>query len=193
MQEELSKALPRLKDWWNIQNDRMDLDTNFIYKCNTFNEVIGNLKKLNMEQFRKSAILKYTLRRWYNFHTAMFVERIFKKHYRVTSAENSKDKEKDFYIDGISFDHKNLILPQKFKKIYNFTSEKEIIQWLYDNQSQEWRKHNKSRIFLWFTNIEDKVKFDKIEIIINNFLSNRIERIKLWDDLYSKILFIWTI
>ena len=193
MQEELLKALPRLKDWWSIQNDRMDLDTNFIYKCNTFDEVIDNLKKLNMEQAQKKATLTYTLRRWYNFHTAMFVESIFKKHYRVTGVENNKDKEKDFYIDGISFDHKNLILPKKFQQIYNFNAEKEIIHWLYDNQSQQWRKHNKNRIFLWFNKVEDKVKFDVIEIIINNFLSNRIERIRLWDYLHSKILFIWTI
>jgi hypothetical protein len=56
----------------------------------------------------------------------------------------------DFTIKGISFDHKTSVFPKGFGKSISYAKDnpKELIEWLYENQSQEQRKHLKNRLFV---------------------------------------------
>ena len=60
---ELEKALNIMKDTWQRQNNTDDNLTNFIYNCNSLDEIIKVSKSKNLD-------LNYVLHRWYNFKTS---------------------------------------------------------------------------------------------------------------------------
>jgi len=110
----------------------------------------------------------------------MAVEDIFASHSNVIANKNSYDKLVDFTIEGIPFDHKTSVFPKGFNNSYEFAkqNEKKLIQWLYDNQSQQGRKHLKNRLFIilydknnqhWKMKSEIMKLKKEIDIFVDNF------------------------
>ena len=90
------------------------------------------------------------------------------------------DKNKDFFINSIPFDHKSTVLPKKYNNTFeiNDENEQELLTWLYMNQSQQGRKHLKNRLFLVFydknTNDHWKLKAELtlIDKVVDEYLSS---------------------
>ena len=100
---------------------------------------------------------------------------------------NTKDKFVDFYIDDIPFDHKTTVFPKGFKKSipYAIEHKKELIEWLYNNQSAEQRQHFKNRLFIVLIDYDNQAEHWKLKAeilwlkkIISTYLS-KFDRIKL--------------
>ncbi len=144
LENELKKRLPIPYKWGSKQTDAKDKATNFIYETYSFKTLLERSKHLD------ESMRNYALNRWYNFWSAMAVENIFVSHPNIHANKNHRDKLVDFTINTIPFDHKTSIFPKGFGKSFSYAKEnkKELIQWLYDNQSQEGRKHLKNRLFI---------------------------------------------
>lgn len=144
VERELKKRLLYQYRWGRKQSNSWDIDTNFIYKTYSFESLLKKTEQFSQE------LKDYALNRWFNFWSAMAAEDIFASHSNVVANKNSYDKLVDFTIDDIPFDHKTSIFPRGFNKSYEYAREnkKELIQWLYDNQSQQSRKHLKNRLFI---------------------------------------------
>lgn len=144
VERELKKRLDYPYRWGRKQSNDWDQKTNFIYKTYSFEKLLQRTELFNQE------LRDYALNRWYNYWSAMAAEDIFSQHNNVKANKNIYDKLVDFTIDQIPFDHKTSIFPKGFGKSFKYAKEhkKELIQWLYENQSQEGRKHLKNRLFI---------------------------------------------
>ncbi len=137
--------------WGKKQNDIWDRHTRFIYETATWEELIEIVKhKVETEHFKKREFFQYAANRWYNFWSAMAVERIFTEIDGIEPALNQKDRLVDFNLFGINFDHKTSVFPKGFRQtiLYAQNHEEELLYWLYKNQSQQSRKHLENRLFL---------------------------------------------
>jgi hypothetical protein len=150
IENELKKRLAYPYTWGRRQSDRFDQATRFIYSTFSFDELLRESEKRFNQQEEGKEYLNYALNRWYNFWSAVAVERIFCALPGVQSAVNPRDRLVDFTIGGITFDHKTSVFPKNFSQS-QATSQKDprsLIQWLYDNQSQEGRRHFGNRLFI---------------------------------------------
>ena len=140
----LKKRLVYPYRWGRKQSNSWDRETNFIYTTYGVNSLLKKSLHLSSE------LRDYALNRWYNFWSAMAVEEIFTSHPNIVAHKNSYDKLVDFTIDNIPFDHKTSVFPKGFNHSYTYAREheKELIAWLYENQSQQGRKHLKNRLFI---------------------------------------------
>ena len=174
VERELKKRLVYPYRWGRKQSNSWDNDTNFIYKTYSFEALLRKTENFSKE------LRDYALNRWYNFWSAMAVEDIFASHENVIPNKNSYDKLVDFTIDNIPFDHKTSIYPKGFNKPFEYArnNPKELIQWLYDNQSQQGRKHLKNRLFVvlydknnqhWKMKAEILKLKKNIDIYVDNF------------------------
>ena len=138
--------------WGRKQNNDWDNKTNFIYTTFSFSTLLKNNESLNQQ------LQQYALNRWYNFWSAMAVEFLFATHLKVKPNKNAFDKLIDFKIDGVYFDHKTSVFPAGFNQSFEYAknNKKELIEWLYQNQSQEGRKHFKNRLFIAFIKQNNK-------------------------------------
>ncbi len=161
LEKELQKRFCIPYEWGGKkQNNRDDKRSNFIYKAPFFVYVQHMIAKNECED-----IASYTMNRWYNFWSAKAVESIFTKNNYITANKNTKSKTVDFTFydietkQYIGFDHKTTVLPRYFwKKIHDFLEtnsvknlhvfDEELVGWLYENQSQQQRKHWKNRFFV---------------------------------------------
>ena len=136
--------------WGRKQADIWDSQTNFIYSISDFDDVVARVYDEFHTHSKYADLRNYALNRWYNFQSAMAVEYIFNAHPLVRKVQNDKDKEKDFYIKGIAFDHKTSVYPKGFGQEIDFAlaNPKELAKWLYINQSSQQRFHAKNRLFL---------------------------------------------
>jgi len=144
VETELTKRLLYPYHWGRKQSNSWDRDTNYIYTTYSANMVIVKGSHLSKE------MVDYALNRWYNFWSAKAVEEIFALSSRVKPNINVYDKLVDFKIDDIPFDHKSTIFPRGFGRSYEYAreNEDELIEWLYQNQSSEGRRHLKNRLFI---------------------------------------------
>lgn len=144
IENELKKRVSLPYKWGRKQNNDWDKKTNFIYTTFSFSTLLKNNEPLNQ------VLQEYALNRWYNFWSAMAVEFLFASHLKVKPNKNAFDKLVDFQIDAIYFDHKTTVFPVGFNQSYQYAknNKKELIEWLYNNQSQEGRKHFKNRLFI---------------------------------------------
>jgi len=144
VERELKKRLIYPYRWGRKQSNSWDNDTNFIYQTYSFESLLRKTKHFSQ------ALQNYALNRWYNFWSAMAAEDIFTSHTNVIAHKNAYDKLVDFTIETIPFDHKTSIFPKGFQRSYEYAikNEKELIQWLYENQSQQSRKHLENRLFV---------------------------------------------
>ena len=144
VENELKKRIIHPYKWGRKQSNDWDIKTNFIYTTYSFKRLIQQTDLLNQD------LKDYALNRWYNYWSAMAAESIFETHRKVTANKNKYDKLVDFKINNIPFDHKTTVFPKGFNKSFDYAinHKKELITWLYNNQSQEGRKHLKNRLFL---------------------------------------------
>ena len=177
---ELQKRLRYPYKWYRKQNDIWDKYTNFIYQINNWNDLISEISlTVDKHQLDKKELFYYAINRWYNFWSAMAVEKIFCSFTEVQPAYNSRNRLVDFRIDGIPFDHKTSVFPKGFNKdiTYAKSHKRELINWLYYNQSKQKRHHLKNRLFIVVHDIEGehwKLKADigLLKKEINNYVAN---------------------
>lgn len=181
LEKELKKRTEFEYIWKTKQTDKLDKETNFIYKTLSFEEVLNKTNCVVKENSAMIDLKNYALNRWYNFWSAKAVESIFCEHKNVEPHKNSKDKYTDFFISTIPFDHKTTVFPKGFKKSipYAINHKQELITWLYNNQSQQQRKHYKNRLFIVLIDYEDpnshwklKAEIHWLKSLISTYLSN---------------------
>lgn len=152
LEKELKRRIHYPYKWGMIQNDYYDNLTNFVYNIFRFDSLVEYLEKQfkgKLPQDEYDIIFNYALNRWYNFWSAVAVEKIFCCLPRVKSAPKY-DRERDFFINGIPFDHKTTVYPKKYPLTIEeaIQNKKHLIEWLYLNQSREQRFHLKNRLFI---------------------------------------------
>jgi len=196
VERELKKRLPYPYRWGRKQSNSWDNSTNFIYQTYSFETLLKRTANLSPE------LKDYALNRWYNFWSAMAAEDIFSSHENIIANKNSYDKLVDFTINNIPFDHKTSIFPKGFNKPYEYAieNERELIQWLYNNQSQQKRKHLKNRLFIIMydkNNQHWKMKSEimelkiKIDLYVESFSSKNLYEFDFGEGkVYSSILWI---
>lgn len=190
LQYELEKAIPYLGQW-EKQNNYQDRLTNFIYKTDNFKEVKRKAEENNVS-------LRYTLHRWYNFHTSITAEDLFIK-YGAIKEKDTTHKSIDLYIKEIPYDIKLTVYPFRYNKDVNLhtrSGKNDLIKWLYKNQSQQGRKHLKNRLFIVckdannyrisLNNLKLKCRFDLIEKGIKTYFNyygeGQFNKLKVIDD-----------
>ena len=180
LEKELKKRLNFDYHWGRKQNNNIDTETNFIYKISSFEALLAEINTNFKDSLKYVELKNYALNRWFNFWSAKGVETIFCEFKNVVPHQNSKDKFIDFYIDSIPFDHKTTVFPAGFKKSipYAIEHKRELIEWLYKNQSQQQRKHLKNRIFIVLVDFSEKKEHWKLKAeilwlqkVISSYLS----------------------
>ena len=143
IEEDLSHCLQIMEDW-GVQNNEDDRKTNFIYKCNTLNEVLYCVNKYK-------APLQYALHRWFNYITSKNTEYIFCE-FGAIKEPNIYNHDIDIYINSIPFDVKLTTYPKALNhRPYNLTTREgknEMIRWFYTNQSKGKRKQYINRLYV---------------------------------------------
>jgi len=150
LEKELNKRLNFPYIWGRKQIDNFDNSTNFIYKTASFEALLAQIDSNFKNEKNYLDLKNYALNRWFNFWSAKAVETMFCEHNNVSACKNSKDKYTDFFISNIPFDHKTTVFPNGFNKSLPYAIEykRELIEWLYKNQSKQKRHHLKNRLFL---------------------------------------------
>lgn len=171
---ELKKRLSYPYKWGRKQSDDWDVATDFVYKTYSFDVFLKKTENFNQK------MKNYALNRWYNFWSAMAIENIFCAHKNVVANKNKYDKLIDFQINTIPFDHKTSVFPKGFQQDVDYAqnNEKELIEWLYKNQSQGRRKHYKNRLFIILYDKKDlkhwklKAEIDLLKKEIDSYIKN---------------------
>ena len=183
IENELKKRLAYPYKWGTKQTNQLDKKSNFIYKTFLFEDLLQKIESAFKDEINYKDLQNYALNRWYNFHSAMAVERIFRQHASVKKTANSKDKEKDFYINTVPFDHKTSVFPKRLNMTFNqaINDTKSVCEWLYKNQSQQGRFHLKNRLFILLFDRKGehwklKANLQKLMEIIENYLNNFDEK-----------------
>ncbi len=184
LEKELKKRLKFDYNWGRKQTNKLDVETNFIYKINTFDAVLSEIETSFKNSLNFAELKNYALNRWFNFWSAKGVEAIFCEYENVHPHQNSKDKYTDFFVNSIPFDHKTTVFPAGFKKSipYAIEHKRELIAWLYKNQSQQQRKHLKNRLFIVLIDFNEQNEHWKLKAeilwlqkIISTYLSTFTE------------------
>lgn len=187
IQIELEKRLPYRYQWQQKQNDIWDGYTAFIYETLRWETLVERMKQvITAEKLEKGKLFDYAANRWFNFWSAVGVEHIFSELENVDKVKNSKDSEKDFYLNGIPFDHKTSVFPKRFPKdfSYAFQHKKELIAWFYEHQSKQKRYHLKNRLFVvvyatngahWKLKANLKLLETEITKYVNNFSEAQLQ------------------
>jgi hypothetical protein len=187
LEKELKKRLNFDYSWGRKQLNDFDAQTNFIYKTEHFEDLLLQIDAAFKNNLKYNDLKNYALNRWFNFWSANGVEAVFCEDDKVTPSPNLKDKFIDFYIENIPFDHKTTVFPKAFKKSipYAIEHKKELIAWLYKNQSKQQRQHFKNRIFIVLIDFENpsnhwklKAEILWLKSIISTYLLN-FDRSKL--------------
>jgi hypothetical protein len=158
LEEALKKRTKLDYFWGRKQDDEFDKLTNFIYKTDSFETLLETIELASKNRSKHIDLKNYALNRWFNFWSAKGVESIFCEHENVQPHLDSYNKFTDFYIQNIPFDHKTTVFPKGFGKSvpYAIQHKSELIAWLYENQSQQQRKHHKNRLFIVLVNYQEE-------------------------------------
>lgn len=194
---QLKKRLNFPYIWGRKQADEWDRITNFIYEIRSFSELQNKVEKLSEE------LKRYAYNRWLNFWSAKGIEQIFAENPKVKSNPNEYDKSKDFDIEDIPFDHKTSIFPKGFGKDldYALNNKRELIEWFYNEQSQQGRKHYKNRIFVvlydktnsehWKLKAEIMSIKNEIENYLQSFAIKKLEKFNFHGkEVFSDIIWV---
>lgn len=150
---EMNKALVVwIPPWWKFQNNEQDKKTNFIYKTETYDDL---LKRIELEKVNWNFTDKdgdYSINRWFNHMGATLAESIFLEFENVKKEPDIKNHDVDIWVmnsqwEYTPFDVKWSVYPKKYEWD---GSDNDLLQWLINNASQEWRKHIDNRIFIVF-------------------------------------------
>jgi hypothetical protein len=164
-EKELKKRTELDYFWGRKQDDEFDLHTNFIYKTDSFDALLKKIESAFKDHPKYDDLKNYALNRWFNFWSAKCVESIFCEHENVKPHLDSFNKFTDFYIENTPFDHKTTVFPNGLNKSvpYAILHKKELIEWLYENQSQQQRKHYKNRLFIVLVNYQNESEHWKLK------------------------------
>ena len=185
LESELKKRLDFPYTWGRKQSDEWDRKTKFIYQTQDFESLETQCKDFDNE------LRNYAFNRWLNFWSAKAIEQIFTNYPNVRKEENQFSKTVDFYISEIPFDHKSSVFPKQFGQSLDYAIEhkKELIEWLYQNQSQQGRKHLENRLFIiffdekngehWKMKTELTLIQEKIEDYLGNFSKDNLVSLNL--------------
>lgn len=196
VENELKKRIVHPYTWGRKQSDEWDLLTNFIYTTYSFEKLQEKVSSFDTH------LKNYALNRWYNFWSAQAVENLFGLHQKVNPNRNKFDKLIDFSIEDISFDHKTTIFQKGFGQSADFAKNnpQKLVEWLYENQSQEGRKHLKNRLFIvlldknnqhWKLKSEINLLKTAIDNYVENFDSNKLIKLKIENnDIQSDIIWV---
>ena len=197
LESELKKRLDFPYTWGRKQSDEWDRKTKFIYQTQDFESLETQCKDFDNE------LRNYAFNRWLNFWSAKAIEQIFTNYPNVRKEENQFSKTVDFYISEIPFDHKSSVFPKQFGPSLDYAIEhkKELIEWLYQNQSQQGRKHLENRLFIiffdekngehWKMKTELTLIQEKIEDYLGNFSKDNLVSLNLeFDKIFSDIIWI---
>jgi hypothetical protein len=179
LESQLKERLHFRYFWGRKQSNDWDAKTNFIYSTDTLEKLIEVTSNFTEDE------KNYAFNRWYNFWSAMAVEKMFSLHKKVVPNLNKYDKLIDFSINTISFDHKTSVFPKGFNKSIDYAKQNasELITWLYVNQSQDGRKHLENRLFVimydkngehWKLKSELKLIKNKIDDYVVHFDENNL-------------------
>lgn len=155
--EESSKQLKDIK--WKKQDNKMDYDTKFIYKIETYNDLLKKTDGLD------TTYTNYALKRWYNhkvssIHEAMFqfipnlkLEKKDNAKWDIIAYWNKKEIKIDLKSTNLmSWENKKDSKISKILNDNNALKEEEnkhrIIEILYDNQSRGQRYAIDNRVFM---------------------------------------------
>ena len=135
--------------WGQVQNDAFDQRTRFIYHEKTWAGLLNRLAEYRAAP-DYPRLLDYAANRWYNYWSARAVEFFFSESARVRPAANPRDRLRDFFLDGIAFDHKTSVWPAGFRGTLPAAraAPTALIQWLYAHQSSQGRFHTANRLFV---------------------------------------------
>lgn len=173
--------------WGRKQSDDWDNLTSFIYQISKFEDLLKEITKRFKGQFNYNALFNYAINRWYNFWSAMAVEEIFCALPSIKPALNPRNRLVDFEIKGFPFDHKTSVFPIGYNKSLKEAQDnpRDLILWLYQNQSQEQRMHMKNRLFIvlysedgdhWKLKAEISWLKQKIENYVNSFDAAKLQK-----------------
>ena len=200
LQKEIDKALKDFKSWWDIQNDRYDSFTRYIYTTNTYDELVENTKKTcEIYKLQFDPVFRYALNRWFNNVVSHFAEDEFTKHDIVEDEEDIYNKEIDFYIKWIPFDLKMSVFPKGFWNSIDYAvkHKDELIEWMYKHCSKWKRLHNWNKIFVvcyspdWNHNMV-KGNLKLISEAIDKYINDYNEwDLTLLDNSLSDVIFVF--
>ena len=179
--------------WRQLQNNSFDKRTNFIYDTLLFDDLLSAIKNLFLEDVDYELYFDYCLNRWYNFWSAKAIEKIFCLQETVIPAKNCKDKFLDFYINDTPFDLKMTVFPKAYEQYYTQVQKDPLplIKWLYENQSQQNRKHLRNRLFLvllnqngehWKLKAEIQWLSNIVQNYVDNFQKGKLYKLQLTND-----------
>ncbi len=188
VETELKKRHAFPYNWFRKQNDKWDNYTNFIYHTSTWETLIAKIEEaVKSYQLDREELFYYARNRWYNFWSAKAIEQVFCSCFDVNKEINPKHKWIDFRIKQIPFDHKTSIFPKNCNLTLSeaLNNKRELISWLYQNQSKEKRHHLKNRIFIvvfaksgrhWKLKAEIKLLEKEIKNYVLNFKSSQLQK-----------------
>lgn len=165
--EEIKKAILYLDKNWQMQNNKLDTSSKFIYTSKTLDEVKLNCSKNDID-------FNYALHRWYNFNCAKLHEEIFTNNGAIKE-QNPYHKAIDFYLINIPFDLKTTYFPKAITNVDNYKlnsrdGKNNLIIWFYENQSKQGRFHLENRLFIVCEDLESKSNFNLIEDRVKKFI-----------------------
>ena len=201
LEKDLVKCLSLINADWKMQNNRLDKETNFIYRCNTLNECLHQISLNKVDK-------EYALHRWYNYMTSVACEYIFCD-YGAIHEKDIYNHDVDIYINGVPFDVKLTVYPAKLSyhpfDLKTRNGKNQMISWYYANQSQQARKQMLNRIYVVCDASSQaeclKMKIDfallrkKIKAFMDFSLANGVNTIQITDNgktynLQSDIVYI---
>ncbi|RJP65814.1 MAG: hypothetical protein C4539_12475 [Ignavibacteriales bacterium] len=206
IESELKKRLKYEYKWGIKQNDHYDQLTEFIYRYDEFDPLLQRIsREEKIIQDDKELFTNYALNRWYNFLSAQAVENIFCSNPKVKANIDRRDKLVDFSINDIVFDHKTSVFPKNFHHNINYAlgNKTELIKWLYENQSQQGRKHFGNRLFVvvadrnsgehWKLKAEISWLKEKISVYLEKFEADNLEHMNFIKERITLSDIIWAI
>lgn len=130
--------------WGRKQGDAWDSRTKFVYRVRRWEQLEERLRSL------EEPLANYAVNRWFNFWSAVAIERAFCALPQVQARHDSRDRLVDFSIQGINFDHKTSVFPRGYGQTLSYArrNEQHLIDWLYRNQSRGQRFHVGNRLFV---------------------------------------------
>jgi len=210
MDKKLSEIEIQLKKRWNYsykwfrkQSDQWDTHTNFIYTTQNWEDLIKAIAGIvDCHNLNKEETFYYAINRWYNFWSSVAVEAIFCSIPEIIPAKNNKDKLIDFSIHNIPFDHKTSVFPKGFEKDFAYAKahKEQLLYWLYNNQSQQRRKHLANRLFIivhaqngkhWKLKAEILLLQQAISNYVATFDANQLTKLKFSENQTALSDIIW--
>lgn len=201
LERDLQTCLSMIRADWKMQNNYLDRQTNFIYRCDSLEKCLEQIRIAGVEK-------EYALHRWYNYMTSVACEYLFCE-FGAVHDNDVYNHDVDIYINGIPFDVKLTIYPAKLShRPYDLktrTGKNEMIKWYYANQSQQSRKQMLNRLYVvcdgkdayecLIMKSDFKLLREKISSFMRYSLNNGINEIDIVDNgityhLKSDIIYI---